>query len=164
MIPKRAQDILDFWVKETIAEKRFKKDEKFDQLIKDIEDRCETEISSHYENSFDTLSVKQYRDIMCHIIGYDKKKKTWKANKDIKKTPHIKITDGEGGIYWTSNWYIRRVFIRLADAQIKSGKKLGDFFDDPKQLPIKQLITNNCKYQGIEIHDVINLIERTENY
>ena len=35
MIPKRAQDILDFWFKETIAEKRFKKDEKFDQIIKD---------------------------------------------------------------------------------------------------------------------------------
>ena len=35
MIPKQAQDILDFWFKETIAEKRFKKDEKFDQIIKD---------------------------------------------------------------------------------------------------------------------------------
>jgi hypothetical protein len=137
---------------------------KFDQLMKDIEDRCEREISSHYENSFDTLSVKQYRDIICNIIGYDKKKKTWKANKDITKTPHVKITDGEGGIYWTSNWYVKRIFKSLADSQIKSGKKLGDFFDDPKQLPIKEFITNNCKYQGIEIHDVLNLIERTENY
>ena len=35
MIPKKAQEILDFWFKETPAEKRFKKDETFDQTIKD---------------------------------------------------------------------------------------------------------------------------------
>ena len=35
MIPKKAQDILDFWFKETPAEKRFKKDEAFDKTIKD---------------------------------------------------------------------------------------------------------------------------------
>ena len=29
MIPKKAQEILDFWFKETPAEKRFKKDEAF---------------------------------------------------------------------------------------------------------------------------------------
>ena len=34
MIPKRAQDILDFWFKETNTEKKFQKDEKFDQIIK----------------------------------------------------------------------------------------------------------------------------------
>ena len=31
---KRAQEILDFWFKETPPEKRFKKDENFDQLIR----------------------------------------------------------------------------------------------------------------------------------
>ena len=35
MIPERAQAILDFWFKETPSEMRFKKDEKFDQKIKD---------------------------------------------------------------------------------------------------------------------------------
>ena len=35
MIPERAQTILDFWFKETPSEMRFKKDEKFDQKIKD---------------------------------------------------------------------------------------------------------------------------------
>jgi uncharacterized protein (DUF924 family) len=35
MIPERAQIILDFWFKETSSETRFKKDEKFDQKIKD---------------------------------------------------------------------------------------------------------------------------------
>ncbi len=31
----QAQAILDFWLKETPSEKRFKKDEKFDQLIRE---------------------------------------------------------------------------------------------------------------------------------
>ena len=35
MIPKKAQEILDFWFKETPAEKRFKKDEAFDKTIRD---------------------------------------------------------------------------------------------------------------------------------
>jgi uncharacterized protein (DUF924 family) len=35
MIPDKAQEILDFWFKETPAEKRFKKDEEFDQAIRD---------------------------------------------------------------------------------------------------------------------------------
>ena len=35
MISERAQVILDFWFKETPSEMRFKKDEKFDQKIKD---------------------------------------------------------------------------------------------------------------------------------
>ena len=30
---KRAQEILDFWLKETPAENRFKKDDVFDQII-----------------------------------------------------------------------------------------------------------------------------------
>ena len=34
MIPERAQTILDFWFKETPSEMRFKKDENFDQKIK----------------------------------------------------------------------------------------------------------------------------------
>jgi hypothetical protein len=34
MIPKKAQEILDFWFKETPAEKRFKKDKAFDKTIK----------------------------------------------------------------------------------------------------------------------------------
>ena len=34
MIP-RAQAVLDFWFVETPSEKRFKKDQVFDQLIKD---------------------------------------------------------------------------------------------------------------------------------
>ena len=35
MIPKKAQEILDFWFKETPADKRFKKDEAFDKTIRE---------------------------------------------------------------------------------------------------------------------------------
>ena len=35
MIPDKAQEILDFWFKETPADKRFKKDDAFDQTIRD---------------------------------------------------------------------------------------------------------------------------------
>ena len=35
MIPDKAQKILDFWFKETPADKRFKKDDAFDQTIRD---------------------------------------------------------------------------------------------------------------------------------
>ena len=35
MIPVKAQEILDFWFKETPSEKRFKKDDAFDQTIRD---------------------------------------------------------------------------------------------------------------------------------
>ena len=35
MIPEKAQEILDFWFKETPSELRFKKDENFDQQIRD---------------------------------------------------------------------------------------------------------------------------------
>jgi len=34
-VNKKAQEILDFWFKETPSEKRFKKDESFDQLIRE---------------------------------------------------------------------------------------------------------------------------------
>jgi uncharacterized protein (DUF924 family) len=35
MIPQKAQEILDFWFKETSDEKKFQKDDAFDQTIKD---------------------------------------------------------------------------------------------------------------------------------
>ena len=48
MIPERAQLILDFWFKETSSEMYFKKDENFDQKIKnnflkDYEVACQNE-------------------------------------------------------------------------------------------------------------------------
>ena len=55
MIPERAQVILDFWFKETPSEMRFKKDEKFDQKIKDnflkdYELACQNEYDDWQDN------------------------------------------------------------------------------------------------------------------
>ena len=51
MIPKKAQEILDFWFKETPAEKRFKKDEVFDKTIRD-----------KFLNDYELASQNEYDD------------------------------------------------------------------------------------------------------
>ena len=51
MIPKKAQEILDFWFKETPSEKRFKKDEVFDKTIKD-----------KFLNDYELASQNEYDD------------------------------------------------------------------------------------------------------
>ena len=51
MIPKKAQEILDFWFKETPAEKRFKKDEAFDKTIRD-----------KFLNDYELASQNEYDD------------------------------------------------------------------------------------------------------
>lgn len=51
MIPHKAQEILDFWFKETPTEKRFKKDEVFDQKIRD-----------RFLNDYELASKNEYDD------------------------------------------------------------------------------------------------------
>ena len=51
MIPEKAQAILDFWFKETSAEKRFKKDEILDKTIKD-----------KFLNDYELASQNEYDD------------------------------------------------------------------------------------------------------
>jgi len=62
MIPERAQIILDFWFKETPQEKHFKKDENFDQIIKDkflkdYEKACINEYDDWQDNSMSCLAL-----------------------------------------------------------------------------------------------------------
>ena len=64
MIPEKAQEILDFWFKETPAEKRFKKDQAFDQTIKDrflndYDGRNSVGIDSSDPNGWDDIVVTQ---------------------------------------------------------------------------------------------------------
>tara|TARA_B100001057_G_C22746222_1_gene909853 strand:- start:204 stop:764 length:561 start_codon:yes stop_codon:yes gene_type:complete len=47
----RAQAILNFWFKETPSEKRFKKDEKFDQLVRE-----------NFLNDYEKASLNEYDD------------------------------------------------------------------------------------------------------
>ena len=51
MINEKAQEILDFWFKETPDEKRFKKDETFDQTIRD-----------RFLNDYELASQNEYDD------------------------------------------------------------------------------------------------------
>ena len=51
MIPDKAQEILDFWFKETPAEKRFKKDPVLDKMIKD-----------RFLNDYELASQNEYDD------------------------------------------------------------------------------------------------------
>ena len=62
MIPKKAQNILDFWFKETPAEKRFKKDEAFDKTIrekflKDYELASQNEYDDWQDTPFGCLAL-----------------------------------------------------------------------------------------------------------
>ena len=62
MISERAQVILDFWFKETPSEMRFKKDEKFDQKIKDnflndYELACQNEYDDWQDNPMSCLAL-----------------------------------------------------------------------------------------------------------
>ena len=51
MIPVKAQEILDFWFKETPSEKRFNKDDAFDQTIRD-----------RFLNDYELASQNEYDD------------------------------------------------------------------------------------------------------
>ena len=62
MIPDKAQEILDFWFKETPSEMRFKKDEKFDQRIinkflKDYEIASKNEYDDWQDNPMSCLAL-----------------------------------------------------------------------------------------------------------
>ena len=62
MIPERAQVILDFWFKETPSEIHFKKDDKFDQKIKDYffkdyELACQNEYDDWQDNPMSCLAL-----------------------------------------------------------------------------------------------------------
>ena len=62
MIPERAQIILDFWFKETPSLMHFKKDQKFDQKIKDnflndYELACQNEYDDWQDNPMSCLAL-----------------------------------------------------------------------------------------------------------
>ena len=54
----RAQAIIDFWFEETPSEKRFKKDEKFDQLIRE-----------KFLNDYEKASLNEYDDWQDTALG-----------------------------------------------------------------------------------------------
>ena len=79
MIPDKAQAILDFWFKETSAEKRFKKDEALDRTIrdkflKDHELACKNEYDEWQDQPMSALSLVILFDQFSRNIFRDDKK------------------------------------------------------------------------------------------
>ena len=79
MIPKRAQEILDFWFKETPSEKRFKKDNTFDQTIRDkflndYELGCQNEYDDWQDQPMSALSLVILFDQFSRNMFRDNKK------------------------------------------------------------------------------------------
>ena len=55
---KKAQEVLDFWFKETPAKKRFQKHKDFDQLIKD-----------RFLKDYELASANEYDDWQDNALG-----------------------------------------------------------------------------------------------
>ena len=80
---------------------------------------------------------------MIELIGYDKKTKSW--NESDKKTLNLKeIKMGEDiKVYFTSQYWVRWILKTIPGYETR----------------IKIFVWNDKKTQGVEIHDVLNLIE-----
>ena len=79
MIPDKAQKILDFWFKETPSELHFKKDEKFDQQIrdkflKDYELASQNEYDDWQDNPMSCLALVVLFDQFSRNMFRDNKK------------------------------------------------------------------------------------------
>ena len=69
MIPNKAQEILDFWFKETTSEMRFKKNEDFDKKIKDkfLKD-YELACQNEYDDWQDNILEQQFKIMLRKTI------------------------------------------------------------------------------------------------
>ena len=79
MIPQKAQDILDFWLKDTSAEKRFQKDDVLDQTIRnkfldDYELASQNEYDDWQDHPLSTLALVILFDQFSRNMFRDDKK------------------------------------------------------------------------------------------
>ena len=70
MIPVKAQEILDFWFKETPSEKRFKKDDAFDQTIRDRFLVVDGKATFNFNKKTDYLKLSKYFIIFLSVITF----------------------------------------------------------------------------------------------
>lgn len=117
--------------------------EQHTKLIKKIEDTCQEAIHEKYPKEFNNLTMEDKKEMLIELIGYDKKTKSW--NESDKKTLNLKeIKMGEDKkVYFTSNYWVRWIF-KSIEGQDKC---------------ITNFLWDDRKTTGIEIHDVLNLIE-----
>ena len=117
--------------------------EQHTKLIQDIEDTCQEAIHQRYPKEFNNLTLEDKKEMLIDLIGYDKKTKSW--NESDKKTLNLKeIKMGEDiKVYFTSKYWVRWILKTIPGYETR----------------IRTFVWNDKKTQGVEIHDVLNLIE-----
>ena len=121
---------------------------KHTELIQKIEDTCQETILEKYPKSLKNLSIEDKKEMLIELIGYDKKLNTWEEKiltSQDKKNHHLTyIKMGEEiKVYFTSSYWVKEIFRTIPGFETL----------------IRTFTFNDRKIQGVEIHDVLNLIE-----
>lgn len=117
-------------------------EKKHADLMDKIQETCKKYVIEKYPKSFDHLSLEDKINMLIHIIGYDKVKKEWVWSEKIEKEKSIKMGQ-DVKVYFTSNFWVRRIFQSIPGYETRW----------------RQFNHVNGKVNGVEIHDVLNLIE-----
>ena len=112
------------------------------ELIRKIEQLCEETISQKYPKAFRNLSMEDKKEMLIELIGYDKKKKEWPTDKKTLSLKEIKMGE-DRKVYFTANYWVRWIFKSI----------------EGQDRHITKFLWDERKITGIEIHDVLNLIE-----
>ena len=121
---------------------------KHTELIQKIEDTCQEIILGKYPKSLKNLSIEDKKEMLIELIGYDKKLNTWEEKiltSQDKKNHHLTyIKMGEEiKVYFTSSYWVKEIFRTIPGFETL----------------IRTFTFNDRKIQGVEIHDVLNLIK-----
>jgi hypothetical protein len=121
---------------------------KHTELIQKIEDTCQETILEKYPKSLKNLSIEDKKEMLIELIGYDKKLNTWEEKiltSQDKKNHHLTyIKMGEDiKVYFTSSYWVKEIFRTIPGFETL----------------IRTFTFDDRKIQGVEIQDVLNLIE-----
>ena len=121
---------------------------KHTELIQKIEDTCQETILEKYPKSLKNLSIEDKKEMLIELIGYDKKLNTWEEKiltSQDKKNHHLTyIKMGEEiKVYFTSSYWVKEIFRTIPGFETL----------------IRTFTFDDRKIQGVEIQDVLNLIE-----
>jgi len=133
---------------------------KHTELIQKIEDTCQEMILDKYPKSLKNLSIEDKKEMLIELIGYDKNLNTWEEKiltSQDKKNHHLTyikmgIEDTKDSaslyyeeikVYFTSSYWVKEIFRTTPGFETL----------------IRTFTFNDRKIQGVEIHDVLNLIE-----
>jgi hypothetical protein len=86
--------------------------------------------------------MEDKKEMLIELIGYDKKKKEWPTDKKTLSLKEIKMGE-DRKVYFTANYWVRWIFKSIEGQD----RHITKFLWDEREIT------------GIEIHDVLNLIE-----